>query len=52
MFKPKKTEGRVLVFPLEEGSKGIEDIRDKKVGAVIESAPDERSYFKTLYGAD
>jgi hypothetical protein len=52
LLKPKKTEGRVLVFPLREGSKGIEDIRDKKVGAVIESAPDERSYIKTLYGAD
>lgn len=52
LYKRKETEGRVLVFPLEEGSKGVEDIRDKKVGAVIESAPDERSYFKTLYRAD
>jgi hypothetical protein len=52
LLKPKRTEGRVLVFPLKDGLKSVGDMRDKKVGAVIESAPDERSYFKTLYGAD
>ena len=52
LFKPKKTEGRVLVFPLKPGAKEIGDIRNKRVGAVIESAPDEQSYLKTLYGAD
>lgn len=52
LFKPKKTEGRVLVFPLHKGSKEIEGIRDKRVGAVLGSAPDEESYLKTLYGAD
>ncbi len=52
LYKRNETEGRVLVFPLEMGSKGVEDIRDKKVGAVTESAPDERSGIKTMYGAD
>ena len=52
MFKPKKTDGRVLVFPLLRRLKGIEDMRDKKVGAVIESAADEKSHIKTLYRAD
>jgi Cft2 family RNA processing exonuclease len=52
LFRPKKVEGRVLVFPLQKGLKDIEDIRSKRVGAVIESAPDEISYIKNLYGAD
>lgn len=52
LYKRNETEGRVLVFPLLEGLKGAGDMRGKKVGAVTESAPDERSGIKTRYGAD
>jgi Cft2 family RNA processing exonuclease len=52
LFSPKKTEGRVLVFPLRKGLKDMDDIRDKKVGAVTDAAPDETSSIKSLYRAD
>lgn len=53
VFKPKKTEGRVLVFPPLKGeSKDIDKIRDKRVGIVIESAPDELASIKQVFNAD
>jgi hypothetical protein len=52
LFRPKKTEGIVIVFPLRKGLKEIDVIRDKKVGAVTDAAPDEKSHIKILYKAD
>jgi Cft2 family RNA processing exonuclease len=52
IFKPKKTEGRVLVFPPLKGVKDIDKIRDKRVGIVMESAPEEISYLKKVFNAD
>ncbi|MFI5322657.1 MAG: hypothetical protein ACHQ6U_03795 [Thermodesulfobacteriota bacterium] len=52
IFKPKKTEGRVLVFPPLKGVNDIDKVRDKKVGIVMESAPDEMSYIKKVFNAD
>jgi putative mRNA 3-end processing factor len=52
VFKPKKTEGRVLVFPPLKGIKDIDKVRDKRVGIVMESAPDEVSYMKKVFSAD
>jgi Cft2 family RNA processing exonuclease len=52
LFRPKKVEGRALVFPLQKGLKDIEDIRNKKVGVVTDAAPNEISSIKSLYRAD
>ena len=51
-FKPGMTEGRVLVFPLRRGTKALDGVRDKRVGVVTESAPDEYSGIKSIYGAE
>jgi len=47
-----KTEGRVLVFPLRNGTKTLDGLRDKRVGVVAEAAPDEYSGIKSLYSAE
>ena len=53
LFKPKKIEGRVLVFPpLKRQSKDIDKIRDKRVAVIIESSPDEQSNIKKAFYAD
>ncbi|MEW6145642.1 MAG: hypothetical protein AB1598_11550 [Thermodesulfobacteriota bacterium] len=52
LFGPKKTEGAVIVFPLNKGSKEIDDIRDKKVGVVTDAAQDEISSIKNSCRAD
>ncbi|HVY54866.1 MAG TPA: hypothetical protein VHC46_03830, partial [Thermodesulfobacteriota bacterium] len=47
-FSPSKTEGRVTVFPLLRESKILDKIRDKKIGVVKDSAPDEYSGIKAV----
>lgn len=51
-FKPQKTEGRVLVFPLRISLKALYGIRNKRVGVVTESPPDDYPGLKALYGAE
>lgn len=51
-FRPGVTDGRVFVFPLRKGVKAFDGVRDRRVGVVAESAPDEYSGIKTLYGAE
>lgn len=52
-FKPKKLEGKVLIFPPQKGeSKNLGRIKNKRVALVTEAANDEKSYMKSVFNAD
>ncbi len=52
-FKPKKTEGRVMIFPPHKGqSNNLEKIKNKKMAIVVEHTADERPNIKKVFKAD
>lgn len=52
-FKPKKTDGKVLIFPPHKGeSKSINKIKHRRTAIVMEHAVDERPYIKKVFKAD
>lgn len=53
LFRPKKVEGKVLIFPPQKGeSKSIDGIKNKRVAVVMEMAQDEQPSVKKLFNAD
>ncbi|MEQ9619953.1 MAG: MBL fold metallo-hydrolase [Deltaproteobacteria bacterium] len=52
-FRPKRLEGKVLIFPPLKGeSRNLEKIKNKRVALIIEAANDEISYMKRIFNAD
>jgi len=52
-FKPKKTEGKVLIFPPHKGeSKSINKIKHRRTAILMEHSADEKPHIMKVFKAD